>query len=122
MKLKKAKIIVESFEETNKRWLKALKAKMKTKKNEEIITVPDWNVLGKVFSPPRLEILRAIPVYKPHSIAELARLIKKDFKNVYSDIQFLAGLGLIELKEKPSAKKQLIPIAKYQGIELLLAA
>ncbi|TVQ81056.1 MAG: hypothetical protein EA369_00685 [Bradymonadales bacterium] len=122
MKLKRVRILVEALEETNERWLKALSGKAKTKKGEELITVSSWEILGRVLSPPRLQILGAIPALKPKSIAELARLMEKDFKNVYSDVKFLADLGLIELKDMGTNRKQMIPIAKYDGIEVLLAA
>lgn len=121
MKLKKVKIVVESFEKTNARWRKALQGKLKPKKIEELITVSDWDILGRVLSPPRLQILTMIPVLKPKSIAALARAMKKDFKNVYSDVKFLAELGLIELKEE-GRRKTLVPLAKFSEIELSLAA
>jgi len=122
MKLKKAKIIVEPVDTTKMRWLKALDGKIKSKKGEELISVPTWDVLGRILSPARLQILVAIPLLKPKSIADLARLMKKNFKNIHSDVKFLANLGLIELKEKGTTRKTLVPIAKYQGIELMLAA
>jgi predicted transcriptional regulator len=52
-----------------------------------------------------------IPVLRPKSIAALARSLKRDFKNVYSDLMFLADLGLIELKEE-GKRKRLIAIAR----------
>ncbi|HLB59204.1 MAG TPA: hypothetical protein VJL87_03875 [Bdellovibrionota bacterium] len=121
MKLKKARIVVESLEEINKRWVKALKGKKKSKKGEEVISIASWDILGRLLSTPRLQILAMIPYLKPKSIAELARKMKKDFKNVYSDVKFLAGLGLIDLQEK-GPKKNLVPIAKFGEIELPLAA
>lgn len=121
MKLRKARIVVESLDETNERWIKALQGKVKGKRDEEVISVGSWEVLAKVLSPPRLQILTAIPRIKPKSIAHLARELKKDFKNVYSDVRFLADLGLIELREE-GARKTLVPIAKFSGIELPLAA
>lgn len=121
MKLKRARIIVESLEEVNKRWKKALQGKIKSKSSEEIISVGSWDVLGKVLSPPRLQILAMIPQLKPQSIAHLARAMKKDFKNIYSDVMFLSKLGLIELHEE-GPRKTLVPVAKFNEIELPLAA
>ena len=80
-----------------------------------------WEVLGKLLSPPRLQILAMIPHLKPHSIAQLAKLMKKDFKNVHSDVKFLADLGLIELREE-GLRKTLVPIARFNEIDLPLAA
>lgn len=120
MKLKKVKILVEPLHKTNERWIKALKGKAKMRFKGELITVSSWEVLGKVLSPPRLQILALIPILKPKSILDLAKSLKKNFKNVYSDVQFLAGLGLLELHTE--GDKRVIPIAKYDGIELSLAA
>lgn len=121
MKLKKVKIQAEDVEETNQRWLSALKGKTKSSTNEVIITVSSWEILGKILSPPRLQILTMVPQLKPKSIAALAKAMKKDFKNVYTDVKFLANLGLIDLREE-GVRKTLIPVAKFAGIELAWAA
>jgi predicted transcriptional regulator len=121
MKLKTVRIIVEHIDETKKRWKRGLKGQIKNRSGEEIISVPSFEVLGKIFSPPRLEILAAIPMLKPKSIAELSRLLKRDFKNVHSDVKFLADLGLLDLREE-GARKTLVPIAKYRELELPLSA
>ena len=121
MKLKKARIVVESIDDVNKRWVNALKGKIKSRKGVDLISVGSWDILAKVLSAPRLEILTAIPRIKPKSIADLARQLKRDFKNVHSDVRFLANLGLIDLKEE-GVRKTLVPVAKFSEIELPLAA
>jgi predicted transcriptional regulator len=122
MKLKKVKIVVETLEKTNDRWLAAMKGKTTpARSGEEVLSVSSWEVLGRILSTPRLQILTAIPALKPKSISALAKAMKKDFKNVYSDVKFLADLGLVELREE-GPKKTLVPIAKFNGIELGLAA
>lgn len=121
MKLKTAKIVVEPFGGLNDRWKKALQGKLRSRGNEEVISVASWEVLGKVLSSPRLRILVAIPHLKPRSIAHLAKAIKKDFKNVYSDVRFLADLGLIDLRQE-GPRKTLVPTARFSEIDLPLAA
>lgn len=121
MKLKKVRIVVETVDRTETRWLAAMRGTAKSNKNEEVITVGSWDILGRVFSPPRLQILTAIPLLKPKSISALAKAIKKDFKNVYSDVMFLADLGLIDLREE-GARKTVAPVAKFSEIEFALAA
>lgn len=119
MKLKRVRIAVEPLSRTHSRWRKALGGKAVSR--GEVITVASWEVLGKVLSPPRLEILARIPVLQPKSIAALARSLERDFKNVYADVGFLADLGLIELKEE-GPRKTLIPIARFARIEVDLSA
>lgn len=121
MKLKTAKIVIEPLENTNRRWEMALKGKVKAKRNTEVITLSSWEILDKLLSSARLQILVAIPQLKPKSIAELARGMGKNFKNVYSDVKFLADIGLIDLKEK-GPRGTLVPVAKYGEIELPFAA
>jgi predicted transcriptional regulator len=121
MKLKTVRIVVENHKATDKRWKRALRGKFKGRANEETISVSSFEILGKIFSPARLEILAAITILRPKSIADLSRLLKRDFKNVHSDVKFLADLGLLELREE-GARKTLVPVAKYKELELPLSA
>ncbi len=118
MRLTRVRIAVEPLSRTSARWKRALKGKLRSPKG--IITVPNWNVLGKILSPARLQILAGIPALKPKSIAALARSLKRDFKNVYSDIKFLADFGLVDLKEE-GKRKTLVPQARFAGIDVDLA-
>ncbi len=120
MRLKKARIVVETIEETNRRWRKALSGKIVGSPNEEIISVRSWEILGKVLSSQRLEILSKIAGLKPKSIADLARILKRDFKNVHSDVKFLADIGLIDLVEV-GGRGAMVPTAKFSEIDLPLA-
>lgn len=117
MKLRKVRIVVESTKNVSARWVKALRGKVKNKPGVDTISVGSLEILAKVLAPPRLQILTAIPQLKPKSIAELARQLDRDFKNVHADVRFLADLGLIDLREE-GARKTLVPVAKFDGIEL----
>ena len=46
-----------------------------------------------------MELLHAIKHNKPKSIYELAKITKREYKNVYDDVELLFRLGLIT-KEK----------------------
>jgi len=120
MKLRKVKLIVEEVESTKRRWVSALKGK-RVGAGVEVISVPSWEVLGKVLSPPRLEILAAVPELKPASIAALAKALGRDFKNVHADVRFLAEVGLLMLRET-GTRRTLVPTALYSEIDLPLAA
>ena len=43
----------------------------------------------------RLALVRLVRERKPASVAELARLARRDFKSVYRDVEALRDLGLI---------------------------
>ncbi len=118
MKLKRVRIAVEPLSRTHERWKKALRGKATSK--DAVLTVASWEVLGRILSAPRLEILARIPALRPKSIAALARSLKRDLKNVDADVMFLADLGLIELKA--GSRKTLIPIVRFSGIEVDLGA
>jgi len=121
MRLKKAVIIIENNNSTNARWLQALDGNVTAKKKDSIIVCSSFKIAAKLFSARRLTILQTIISEKPESIRQLAKIIKKDFKNVYNDVIFLSDLGLIELIEQ-GTPKSLKPISKYSGLELKLAA
>jgi predicted transcriptional regulator len=120
MRLRKVKIVVEEIEGTKRRWIAALKGKREAT-GTEVISVSSWEVLGKVLSPPRLQILAAVPELKPASIAALAKALGRDFKNVHADVTFLSEVGLLMLRET-GTRRTLVPTALYSEIDLPLAA
>ena len=119
MKLKKVRIVVEGMDATSRRWAEAIKGKRARGAQTAIISVPSWEVLGRVLSASRLEILAAMPNLMPPSIAALARALKRDFKNVHADVRFLADVGLLELREEG---RTLVPTPLYSEIDLPFAA
>ncbi len=119
MKSKKVLLVVESTTKAMDRAFTAITKRPKLNKNTEIISFPDFETLGRVITGARLELMSNIKLLKPQSIQELARLVKRDFKNVYQDIQLLAEFGLIELKSS-GPRKSAEPISKYS--EIILAA
>lgn len=122
MKLKKAKIVIRSLSDIKKEWKTALKGQTKSvQKNDEIIFA-NLETASKVMSRARIEILQSIIKFKPQSIYELAKILEKDFKNVYTDVKFLCDVGLIELQETEDARNGLRPVARFSGIELDWAA
>jgi len=106
------KIVVESIETTNERWIAALKGKATSKLGEETISVSSWDVLGRILSPPRLQILSVIPALKPKSISALAKAMKKDFKNVYfgCEVSRRSRLGHAWLESPDIAYSSCMPL------------
>lgn len=122
MKAKKAKIVLQTVDDIKQEWTAALKGKIKAKPKGDEIIVTGLETIAKIFSKTRMEILQVIITRKPQSIYELAKMVSRDFKNVYSDVQFLSDVGLIRLKGTGDSRNGLKPIAKYSGIELDLVA
>ena len=119
MKTKKVLLMVEPTTKAMGRAFSELAKPSKRFKGMEIISFPDFETLGRVITGSRLELLHAIRTGKPKSIQELARQIKRDFKNVHQDVMLLAEFGLIELK-KSGPRRSVAPTAKFS--EIVLAA
>jgi predicted transcriptional regulator len=48
-------------------------------------------------TPMRMDLLESIKKLRPKSVRELAQSIKRDYKNVYEDMQALVDAGLVEI-------------------------
>ncbi|MFN7906131.1 MAG: hypothetical protein ACK5P5_13200 [Pseudobdellovibrionaceae bacterium] len=122
MKKKHAKIVIKTIENTKREWKEALKGKKKNVQKEDEIVFTSLEAVARIFSKGRMEILRAVIQQQPKSIYELAKLMGRDFKNVYMDVKLLADIGLLDLKEAGTSRNGLIPLAKFSGIDLDWAA
>lgn len=120
MKVKKIKIgfkdVKTALEEFAER-AEALERGGKVKK-ETGVYFTSFEAFRKVFTPKRLELLHTIKTRKPSSINELARMAKRDVKNVADDVNYLERMGLIERKEMNNKTS---PVIKYDRIALEIA-
>ncbi|MBA4416924.1 MAG: hypothetical protein C0392_03285 [Syntrophus sp. (in: bacteria)] len=120
MKVKNIKIAVKSedelFQEVKNVWGKAEKGE-KLKKHEGLY-FENLEAMRKVLTENRLTMLKVIRKEHPASIYELAKLLKRDAKNTFDDIHFLAEVGLIELKKTKEGRERTTPIVNYEKILL----
>jgi predicted transcriptional regulator len=58
------------------------------------------SMLLKVFSPKRMELLQTVRAAGPISVRKLSHELKRDYKNVHTDVSELARIGLIEISDK----------------------
>ena len=58
-----------------------------------------WELMHKVLSPKRLEIVQTLTGAGPLSIREVARRVGRDFKGVHSDVALLIEAGVIDRDE-----------------------
>jgi predicted transcriptional regulator len=112
-------LVVEPPKQAMDRVFSTLKRPTRRHSGTVIISFPDYETLGRVITGARLELLCAIRIHKPKSIQELARVVKRNFKNVHQDVRLLADFGLIELQEN-GPRKSAAPRSKFT--EIVLAA
>lgn len=74
-------------------------------------------------TPGRLALLRAIRAKRPGSIYELAKMVKRDLKNVQDDLRLLERYGLVEMSHgKGTGKRRVrVPRTKVEQIALKIA-
>lgn len=120
MKVKNIKIAIKSdkelFNEIKEVWNKLEKGE-KVKKHEGISFV-NLDVMRKVLTEERLRILKVIRKEHPTSIYELAKILERDIKNTFDDVQYLAEVGLIELKKSKEGREKITPLVNYDKILL----
>ena len=87
-------------------------------KRHEGISFENTEAMRKILSEERLRILKTIKKEHPKSIYELAKLLGRDIKNTFDDVQFLAQIGLIELKKTREGREKSTPKVNYDRILL----
>jgi len=69
------------------------------------------SALRKLLSNEKARLLHTIKTKSPKSIYELSKILKRDFKSVFSDLKLLQRFGFIEfISEKSGKRKRLKPI------------
>jgi len=120
MRVRNIKISIKSdeelFNEVKNVWDKLEKGK-KVKKHEGI-SFESFEAMRKVLTEERLRILKTIRKSHPQSIYELAKILHRDTKNTFDDVQFLAQAGLIELKKTKDGREKTTPMVNYDKILL----
>ncbi|HCL81468.1 MAG: hypothetical protein A2077_03530, partial [Nitrospirae bacterium GWC2_46_6] len=118
MKVKNVRLEIQAEDEfisEIKRDLKKI-AKGESVKNRSTLSFESMKAMRGFITDERLRILRTIKKYSPESIYELAKILKRDTKNVSDDIHFLSDLGLIEIKKSKDGRKKTTPKVNYQKI------
>ena len=124
MKVKNIKIAVRSMEDVFHEIKDVFE---KADRGEKIrpsegIYFESMDALRKVLTEERLRVLKIVKREHPSSIYELAKMLKRDVKNTYNDVQFLARTGLLELKKTASSNRtKTMPEVNYDKILLEIA-
>jgi predicted transcriptional regulator len=70
----------------------------------------------------RLSLMHTIRTRHPTSLYELAKMVKRDFKNVQEDIATLERHGLIRVSKEPRGKRKVkVPEVLFEEIALKIA-
>ena len=120
MKVRDIRISIKSeedlFNEVKGVWKRLEKGE--SMKRHEGISFENTEAMRKVLSEERLRILKTIKREHPKSIYELAKLLRRDIKNTFDDVQFLAQIGLVELKKTREGREKTTPKVNYDRILL----
>ncbi len=120
MKVKKIDIGIKGLQESLKdfadTWKKVEAGKKTTK--QEGIYFDSIDTLRAVLTNKRLLVLRTIRERHPASIYELAKILKRDIKNVNQDLALLSDVGLVTLEKTETDKKRIVPHVDYNKILL----
>lgn len=65
----------------------------------ERVYFEDLKTLVQILTAKRIEVLKVLHENGPLSIRALAKMLRRDYKNVHQDIQLLERIGLVEETE-----------------------
>lgn len=120
MKVRNIKVAIKSDEDILKEVKDAVRKIERGEKSgkHEGISFDSIDAMRKVLTEERLKVLRAIKKEHPGSVYELAKKLKRDIKNTFNDVQFLAEAGLLELKKTKDGREKTTPLVNYDKIML----
>ena len=123
MKVKKLNVQFKSLKEgleDFKNTVKAVQGGERISRNKGVYFT-SLKAIRNVLTEKRMELLETIKAKKPKNINYLAKLVGRDFKSVYRDLQFLVGLDLISFEKGEGRGRVLKPKVLYDTLELRLA-
>lgn len=68
------------------------------------------------FISPRPALFACLVEKQPQSLYQLAKLLKRDYANVYKDVKSLVVMGLVKLEKDSEGKQRVRPIPLYDEI------
>lgn len=120
MRIKKIEIGIKPLKESLHEFATTLDKIQKGEKlpRQEGIHFESVDAMRKVLTNKRLTVLKVIREKEPRSVYELAKLLKRDLKNVNQDLKMLTNLGLVTIELVKDEKKRVIPHVDYDKILL----
>ncbi|OFZ83118.1 MAG: hypothetical protein A2583_12840 [Bdellovibrionales bacterium RIFOXYD1_FULL_53_11] len=124
MKVKKIKVQIKSLDDALNEFVDTGKHVQRGQKTKPIIGtyIADAETARGIFTESRLQLIQVLKNKMPGSIYQLAKLLHRDFKNVYDDVIFLVDIGIVGIKENTIGRKQKKPTLLCQNILFEIAA
>ena len=116
----KVKAIDEMAADFKRAWKDVGKGKS-VREAAETICFDSVEDMQKFLSPERIRLLKTVREKNPKSIYELAKMLKRDRKNVTEDVKMLEAVGLIERKTAKSGKEKVELVVDYGRIQMDIA-
>jgi len=109
---------LEGFRET----FRALEAGCRVRRREGVYFT-SIEAARNLLTPNRLRLLKAVRRQRPGSIYELAKILKRDLKNVQEDLRLLEKYGLVRMTKSRGVGKRAVkvPEALFGEIALKIA-
>ncbi|MDZ7688491.1 MAG: hypothetical protein U5J64_07195 [Halobacteriales archaeon] len=79
------------------------------------LVLPSFDEFEVLARRTNLEILQALAEHDVDSIAELADVVGRDYKEVHRNLEELATMNVVEFEENGNAKK---PVTRFGNIEV----
>ena len=120
MKVKNIKLGIRSLDTAYAEWAETFEKVRKGRKVDKSrgIYFTSLEAIRKVLTEKRLELLRVIKEQEPDSVYELAKILKRDIKNVNDDLELLKDIGLVSITKARKGRGRVIPRVNYDKIQL----
>ena len=123
MKVRRLSIGIKRMDEVMSDFASAAKA---LERGEHVVPkdglyFTDLRAFRRAITDQRLAVLRTIKANGPESVYELAKIVRRDVKNVSADLAILEELGLVELKRTKTPRGKVKPTVSYDSINLDIA-
>ena len=120
MKVRNVKLGVRSLDTAFAEWAEAFEKVRRGKKVDKSrgIYFTSLEAMRKVLTEKRLELLHVIKEQEPDSVYELSKLVKRDIKNINSDLELLKNIGLVSVTKARKGRERIIPRVNYDKIQL----
>jgi len=120
VKVKNIKIGVRSLDTAFEEWAQTFEKVRRGKKIDKRrgVYFTSLEAMRKVLTEKRLELLHIIKEQQPDSVYELSKIVKRDLKNINSDLDLLRDIGLVSMSRARKGRERIIPRVNYDKIQL----